>query len=245
MLPLIQMFDTFIATDVMLPEQQADLLSFEGVTFRISQAGFDASWVDVARHVTKKLHADGYTTVLSVLDDFFFFSVNAPMLSKIASQADTRGLKTVRLVKEKPRLGLVFSGTGSRHPDMDEVREIPADNPYKHSLSLSLWNIGYLMQLLARDISIWDFEIHRPSPDTALYYTPESPCRYNHIVEKGRYANFAHKLTGATSGVSTNRSVEGLTTRISKWFRSNVLFFFFGYLFANRRFRKIPSIDSH
>ena len=53
------------------------------------QAGSDASWVDVARHVTKKLHADGYTTVLSVLDDFFFFSVNAPM-SKIASQADTR-----------------------------------------------------------------------------------------------------------------------------------------------------------
>ena len=124
---------------------------------------------------------------------------------------------------------------------MDGVREIPSDNPYKHSLSLSLWNIGYLMQLLARDISIWDFEIQRPDPDTALYYTPESPCRYNHIVEKGRYANFAHKLTGATAELDGGRAVENIGTRVTKWFRSNVVFFFIGYTVANWRFNQASS----
>ena len=79
MLPLIQMFDTFIATDLR-DEQRAELLSVKGAKFSI-KAGLDAGWVDVARR--EQLRADGYTNLLSVLDDFFS-SVNTRPVDDLA-----------------------------------------------------------------------------------------------------------------------------------------------------------------
>jgi hypothetical protein len=87
-LPLMQMFDTFIASDVMPDVQHAKLLCIKEVKFSVGQAGPNASWGDVARHVTDRLFADGYTNVLSLLDDFFFFSVSKSMLSMCASPSE-------------------------------------------------------------------------------------------------------------------------------------------------------------
>ena len=238
MAPLMEEFPTFIATDIMAEDQLSDLLTLNGANFSVYEAGYNASWTQVARHITRRLRADGFTTVISVLDDFFFFYVDKPLLRLIAGHVDEIHLQYVRLVNEKPRIGLVFSGKGRTHPGMNFLREIPHDNPYRHSLSLSLWNVSYFINLLARDISIWDFEIQRSSTKTALFYTPRSPCRYNHIVEKGSFARFAPALTIASEGINGGRSIESIRTTFIKWFRSNIIFFFIGYTIANRRFER-------
>lgn len=238
MIPLMQMFDTVIATDEMPDDQHAELLAIDGAKFIVDEAGHDAGWVEVARNVTARLSAEGYTTILSVLDDFLFFSIDEQLLSRVANQIDEKQLHVVRLVAEKPRLRLLFSGQGQIAPDLTGLRIIPSDNPYRHSLSLSLWNVNYFERLLAADISIWDFETQRPEPDAHLYYTPMPPCRYNHIVEKGRYGHFVKGLPNAPSKLGCNRVIETATTRVLRWFRSDILFFFLGYTIANWRFNR-------
>ena len=124
---------------------------------------------------------------------------------------------------------------------MIELQPVPEDNPYKHSLSLSFWNTAYFTELVKGDITIWDFERLPQNASSQTLYTPKNLCSYNHIVEKGQLSKFAQKLQCASSIQHNGRALDGHLTYAIRWFRAHIVFFFLGYTFANRRFRREES----
>ena len=116
------------------------------------------------------------------------------------------------------------------------IREVPADNPYKHSLSLPIIRIDYFKRLLSGNISIWDFETLPEYPDVPLYYTPDPPCEFKHVVEKGR-------IGGNTNELFKNIETKGNRPQQSKLaymmvnLKTKLVFFIVGYFFMNRRMR--------
>jgi hypothetical protein len=244
MVPLMQLFDTFVATDKMPSDQREELLSIPRVRFEVVEVGEDADWFAVARHMAELLNARNYSSFLSVLDDFYFFKIDETGLLSLIQNSDSKQIGGIRLVKEKPRVQLLFTRRCGTASGMPNVKTIPSDNPYKHSLSLSFWNLEYFRSLLNHDVSIWDFErlpmdAHRP-----VLHTVRNLCAYNHIVEKGQVAKFAKKLPGSPPSWNSGRSVDTSFEYAMRWFRANLLFFFLGYTMANRRFRGEEVIDS-
>ena len=238
MTPLMRDFETFVATDRMPPEYHQELLSIPGARFQVIEAGQGSDWVSVARHITNLRMMRKYTAFLSVLDDFYFFRIDTEKLEKLTRVTIDKRVNGIRLVREKPRLQLFFRRKDDRPSPADGLKPIPGDNPYQHSLSLSLWNFEYFRWLLNKDVSIWEFERLPTDGDRPLFRVSGSVCKYNHIVEKGRLAKFAQTLPGASSSLWEGRPVGGTLEHMVRWVRSNVFFFFFGYTFANRRFRK-------
>ncbi|ADE40196.1 hypothetical protein [Candidatus Puniceispirillum marinum] len=235
---LIDNYDCFVATDNFTKDQIGTLNSQNSGAFEVIQAGENASWIEVAKIMTKVLGERGYDGFICVLDDFYFSHIDDAQLISLTAAAVKNDIDYFRLVNEKPRLSRLFIGPKDSHPIVRSLFQIPADNPYKHSLSLSYWRVSYFNSLMDMNLSIWDFETINPIKGTILYYAKNRICNYRHIVEKGRMAPFAKKLFARANMLGDERATESHYEYVIKWVRSNLVFFVFGYFFMNRRLRK-------
>ena len=236
---MIDSYDCFVATDSFSRSQTASLNDRSSGSFDIVQAGENASWIDVARHTTKVLRQRGYDGFICVLDDFHFTAINETKLMFLTDAAVMDSVDYIRLVDEKPRLSQLFANFKvNSHPKINSLFRIPADNPYKHSLSLSYWRVGYFESLMNMNLSIWDFETINPIKGAVPYYVPTMICKYQHIIEKGRMVPFAKKMFENADMLNDERAAESRFEYAIKWLRSNLVFFVFGYYFMNRRLRK-------
>ena len=228
--------DAFVATDTM-PESAYAVFKKVGIAeSNILQAGIGASWVDVARHAVSEMERQQRKTILSILDDFHFSWFDRFRFVELFEAVDSNSVSFVRLANERPRLALLFANKQEAHPEIAMIREVPADNPYKHSLSLPIIRIDYFKRLLSGNISIWDFETLPEYPDVPLYYTPDPPCEFKHVVEKGR-------IGGNTNELFKNIETKGNRPQQSKLaymmvnLKTKLVFFIVGYFFMNRRMR--------
>lgn len=236
---IIDAYDCFVATDSFSKSQIDSLNDRNSGSFEIVQAGENTSWIDVAEVTTKVLGQRGYDGFISVLDDFYFAAIDETKLMFLIDAAVMDSVDYIRLVDEKPRLSQLFvNSKATSHPKIKLLFKIPLDNPYKHSLSLSYWRVSYFESLMNMYLSIWDFETLNPIKGTLLYYVPDTICKYQHIVEKGRIAPFAKKMFARANMLDNERAIESRFEYAVKWFRSNFVFFIFGYYFMNRRLRK-------
>ena len=236
---IIDAYDCFVATDSFSKSQIDSLNDRNSGSFEIVQAGENASWIDVANVATKVLGRRGYDGFICVLDDFYFATIDETKLVFLTDAAVMDSVDYIRLVDEKPRLSQLFvNSKATSHPKIKSLFKIPADNPYKHSLSLSYWRVGYFESLMNMDLSIWDFETINPIKGAVPYYMPTMICKYQHIVEKGRMIPFAKKMFVNADMFNNERPVESRFEYAIKWLRSNLVFFVFGYYFMNRRLRK-------
>ena len=236
---MIDAYDCFVATDSFSKQQIDTIQSRNKGSFEIVQAGENASWIEVAEVTTNILEQKGYDGFICILDDFYFSNIDKTKLLALTNAVTAGTVDYVRLVTEKPRLSQIFANsTANSHPKIKSLLSIPADNPYKHSLSLSYWRVSYFESLINMGLSIWDFETINPIRETILYYTPDTICKYQHIVEKGRMAPFAKKMFANAHMLGDERATESYVEYAIKWVRSNLFFFVFGYFFMNRRLRK-------
>ena len=235
---IIDSYDCFLATDSFSKNQIDSLKSQNSGSFEVVQAGENASWIEVAKVMTKVLRERGYDGFICALDDFYFSHIDKTKLKPLIDDAVIAGVDYFRLVDEKPRLSRLFANSVASHPKIRSLVRIPADNPYKHSLSLSYWRISYFESLMKMKLSIWDFETVNPLKGAVLYYVPDTICKYQHIVEKGRMVPFAKKMFASANLLDNERTAESQLEYAIKWFRSNLVFFVFGYYFMNRRLRK-------
>ena len=235
---MIDAYDCFVATDSFSKNQLDTLNSRNSGSFEVVQAGENASWIEVAKVITKVLRGQGYEGFICVLDDFYFTHIDETKLISLTGAAIKDDVDYFRLVDEKPRLSRLFANSAASHPKIKSLVQIPADNPYKHSLSLSYWRASYFENLMNMYLSIWDFETVNPIKGAVLYYVPDTICKYQHIVEKGRMAPFAKKMFARANMLDNERATESRFEYAVKWFRSNLVFYFFGYYFMNRRLRK-------
>ncbi|WP_438997229.1 hypothetical protein [Candidatus Puniceispirillum sp.] len=236
---IIDAYDCFVATDSFSKQQIDTIQSRYQGAFQIVQAGENASWIKVANVITNILEQKGYDGFICILDDFYFSHIDETKLLALTNAVKADAVDYVRLVDEKPRLSKIFvNSTATSHPKIKSLFRVPADNPYKHSLSLSYWRVSYFESLMNMGLSIWDFETINPIGETILYYTPDTICKYQHIVEKGRMAPFAKKMFANANMLGDERGIESYIEYAIKWVRSNLVFFVFGYFFMNRRLRK-------
>jgi hypothetical protein len=235
---LIDNYDCFVATDSFSKSQIDSLHDRNNGSFEIVQAGENASWIEVAKVMTTVLVEQGYKGFICVLDDFYFDHIDIAKLITLTDDAVKGNVEYFRLVDEKPRLSRLFFGSKDSHPIVRSLVQIPTDNPYKQSLSLSYWQVSYFESLMNMGLSIWDFETVNPLKGTMLYYTPDTICKYQHIVEKGRMVPFAKKMFANANMLGDERATESHLEYAIKWLRSNLVFFVFGYYFMNRRLRK-------
>lgn len=106
---------------------------------------------------------------------------------------------------------------------------VPKNHPYYSSLQVSIWNRSYLIKLLVQCKNIWDFE-NLCIPNTTHYCVTEAIFKYKHVVEKGRWLNYASRICIKNSGFF-NPGTRSFC-KISYVFHKNVRFFsfiFFGY----------------
>ena len=236
---MIDAYDCFVATDSFSKQQIDSIQSRNTGSFEIVQAGENASWIEVAKVTTNILEQKGYDGFICILDDFYFANIDETKLLALTNAVVADAVDYVRMVNEKPRLSQIFvNSTATSHPKIKSLFRIPADNPYKHSLSLSYWRVSYFKSLMNMDLSIWDFETANPIKGAIPYYIPHMICTYQHIVEKGRTVTFAKKLFARANMLSAERGTESHYEYVIKWVRSNLVFFVFGYFFMNRRLRK-------
>jgi hypothetical protein len=109
---------------------------------------------------------------------------------------------------------------------------VPHNHPYYSSLQVAIWSRSYLISLLGKCQNIWNFEnLH--SPITTHFCSTETIFKYKHIVEKGKWLNYANRICIANSGFFR----PGTRLFCSKKYviQKNIRFFsffFFGYFFV-------------
>lgn len=164
---------------------------FDCAGWRRVDADSAAGWREELRNGLDRL-GDQYEYLLLFLDDFLLVDhVESARLQRLVAQAQQVGADYLRLVPMQRSIWMRYLRRGSR------MIRIPDDEPYYSSLQLALWRRSHLLEMLRQPGSIWDFE-HQRTPAGAHFAICEAPpCRYLHVVEKGRWMPYAPKLFAA------------------------------------------------
>jgi hypothetical protein len=137
-----------------------------------------------------------YDHLLLFLDDFLLTnSVDTTRLEQLLSQGLRMNAAYLRLV---PLERAIWARYRLR-PARNGIDRIRSSEPYYSSLQLAMWQRQHLQDLLATPGNIWDFEHQRPAAGTHYAVTGPPPCRYVHVVEKGRWMPYAPQLFRAAN----------------------------------------------
>ncbi len=117
----------------------------------------------------------------------------------------------------------------------DKILKIPKDYPYYSSLQLAIWDINHFKKYLIKTKSIWDFETQETNKKH--FFILNSPIKYLHVVEKGRWLFYAKKVCEKNCGffkAGRRKSIKEISFRIKMIF-TKILISIFGQLFIMKK----------
>lgn len=178
------------------------------------------------------------THLVVLLDDFIFLKPCHFSLYNLIVESVEKKIKYLRFKPIEEGVFKRIYNKFKKRSDFKTARiiEVRKSHPYYSSLQVALWNVDYLIEMVANSTSIWDFENQHSS--TTHFSTCEDYMFYEHIVEKGEWdlnaKNICIKYFGSFNpGKRKVRSVS-LTKRIRIYIQK-FSFFLLGYYFLRLR----------
>lgn len=104
-----------------------------------------------------------------------------------------------------------------------DMLPISKDQPYYSSLQVAIWNIDYLLRMLRKSSSIWEFETL--VSDSTHYAVTKNNFIYTHVVEKGEWQPWAKHIYNfvGIKFVASNRHIRNVS--FMEYLKDSFVFF--------------------
>jgi len=143
-----------------------------------------SNWSSELLHQISKL-SNNIEYLILVLDDFYFHKkIDISLLESYLKVCRTEDIDYLRLVPLKRALlfSMIIFLKGLFSNKV--IKKINPNEPYYSSLQVAIWRKDYLISLLNRRTSIWEFE-HLMVNGSKHFAVSNSVLQYEHLVEKG------------------------------------------------------------